>query len=72
MCEGTDKYNTEQVNHLLHVHSDEAGVQWVAVYGPPTACFSNVVATFTPVFGSGKADILIAGNHEWHWHPCML
>ena len=39
--------------------------------GPREAYYDEVAAA-TPVFGSPAETILMAGSHEWHWHPCML
>ena len=67
---GTIKDNSEQVLYLFRTQ-EPAGMQWVAVHGPPGASYDEV-AMATPVFASADENILTGGAHEWHWHPCML
>ena len=71
LSRGADKDNTKQVLYLLMPDAYH-GMQWVAVHAPPAASFHDVVIKGTPVFGSADEDILMAGSHECHWHPCML
>ena len=68
VARGTDQCNTEQGLYLFR--TNKAGMQWLAVHGPPGAPYEDV-ATAVLVFGSAE-NIVMPGNHEWHWHPCMF
>ena len=68
---GTDKDNTEQVLYLFMADA-YFGMQWVAAHAPPATSWSDVVIKGTQVIGSADEGIWLAGNHEWHWHRCML
>ena len=67
---GTDKGNTKQVLDLLRACAD--GMQRMAVHGRPGASYHDVAMNGTLVYGNADEDALMAGNHEGHWHPCML
>ena len=67
---GTDKDNIQRVLYLFRAQ-EAAGMQWVAVHGPPGASYDEV-AMATPVFGSADENMLTGDAHEWHWHPCVL
>ena len=52
---GTDKDNTEQVLYVFRAH-DAAGIQWVAVHGPPGPSDHDVAMNGTPVHGNADKD----------------